>query len=163
MEIDGAARGNPGPAAIGVLIRGVGMKQIEISRQIGRSTNNQAEYEALIAALTAVRSLRPSEVLVRTDSELLYCQVTGEYRVANPELQALHRRALDLIAELGNVSFERITRQENRAADRLANRAFRKQLAADACTRMPGDKVHPGPGLPADADDEPPSTSSLRT
>jgi ribonuclease HI len=126
--IDGAARGNPGPAAIGVVfLRDDGQRLGEISRALGRRTNNQAEYEALLAALQKLTELRPAEAVIRTDSQLLFCQMTGSYRVKNAALVELHRRACALVAGLPGLRFEHIPRELNRAADKLANRALDQQ------------------------------------
>lgn len=124
--IDGAARGNPGPAAIGVrIVDGQGRVVCEISRSIGVTTNNRAEYCALLAALEAMSGLKPTRILIQTDSELLYRQMIGEYRVKNQQLKLLKQQADRLLSALKDVHFRLIPRSENRAADRLANAAFR--------------------------------------
>jgi len=139
--IDGAARGNPGPASVGVTIREPGSdKPICISRFLGKRTNNQAEYEALLAALRELerrpsrhtpRAL-PPEIVIRTDSELLYSQMTGRYRVKDPKLAALVWEAKKIIIRLGTVSFERIPRTDNKEADKLANQALDRVRAEQA-------------------------------
>jgi ribonuclease HI/probable phosphoglycerate mutase len=138
--IDGAARGNPGPASVGVVVREPGSDEpTSISRFLGRRTNNQAEYEALLAALRELErrqglptpaSLSP-EILIRTDSELLFRQMTGRYRIKDPQLIALAWEARKIISRLGKVSFERIPRNENREADRLANQALDRASAGE--------------------------------
>jgi ribonuclease HI len=131
--IDGAARGNPGPASVGVVIREPGSeKPICLSRFLGRRTNNQAEYEALLVALRELERRRcsqpskalPPEIVIRTDSELLFFQMTGRYRIKDPNLAALARAAKELVSRLGKVSLERIPRTDNREADKLANQAL---------------------------------------
>lgn len=131
--IDGAARGNPGPASVGVVIREPGSeKPICISRFLGKRTNNQAEYEALLAALRElerrqglqISASSSPEIVIRTDSELLFSQMTGRYRIKNPQLAALAWEAERIVRRLGKVSFERIPRTENREADKLANQAL---------------------------------------
>jgi ribonuclease HI len=102
-----------------------GKKQAEVSRYLGRRTNNQAEYEALLVALELLERLKPHSAVIRTDSELLYCQMTGTYRVRNRQLQRLHEQAREMLARLPGVVFEQIPRRQNAAADRLANRAFK--------------------------------------
>jgi ribonuclease HI len=122
---DGAARGNPGPAGIGVVIedeRGQVLK--EVSQFVGRKTNNQAEYMALIQGLEAVAEYQADAVLVRLDSELLVHQLKGEYKVKSPLLKPLRTKVQRLLARYKVVGIEHIERQYNRAADRLANQAI---------------------------------------
>lgn len=137
--IDGAARGNPGPASVGVVIRAPGSEsRICLSRVLGTRTNNQAEYEALLVALRELERRRrmqtplslPPEIVIRTDSELLFSQMTGRYRIKDPQLATLAWEAKKIIIRLGRVSFERIPRTENREADKLANQALDRALAA---------------------------------
>lgn len=126
VQIDGSSLGNPGPAGIGVRIVGPdGSVVREISRFIGIRTNNQAEYEGLLCALAESRGLGPGPVVIRTDSELLYYQMAGTYRVKNPELRLLHSRARDLARALSNVSIELVRREQNRETDKLAKAAAR--------------------------------------
>jgi len=122
---DGAARGNPGPAGIGVVIedeRGRILK--EVSQFVGRKTNNQAEYMALIQGLEEAAEYQADAVQVRLDSELLVNQLKGEYKVKSPLLKPLRNHAQRLLARYKVVGIEHIERQYNRAADRLANRAI---------------------------------------
>jgi ribonuclease HI len=95
----------------------------EISRFIGTRTNNQAEYEGLICALLESRQLGSGAVVIRTDSELLYYQMSGEYKVRNPHLRALHSKARELTRELHNVRLELVRREQNEDSDRLAKAA----------------------------------------
>lgn len=141
VNIDGAARNNPGPASIGVVIRTGGeRKPVCLSRFLGTRTNNQAEYEALLAALRELERRQgrstpvavPPVIVIRTDSELLCRQMTGRYRIKDPQLAALAWAAKRIIARLPGVSFERIPRAENREADRLANRALDRALKLKA-------------------------------
>ena len=111
------------------IVDGQGATVAEISEQIGWRTNNQAEYMALLAALQALATLKPAAALIRTDSEVLYHQMTGSYRVKNYGLALLKTRAEKLLAGLKDVEFQLIRREDNRAADRLANQAFRKPTA----------------------------------
>jgi len=125
LYADGAARGNPGPAGIGVVIedeRGRVLK--EVSQFIGRKTNNQAEYMALIQGLAAAAEVQADAILVRLDSELLVHQLKGEYKVKSPLLKPLRNQAQRLLARYKVVGIEHVERQYNRAADRLANRAI---------------------------------------
>jgi ribonuclease HI len=122
---DGAARGNPGPAGIGVVIEDERGRVLgEVSQFIGRKTNNQAEYMALIQGLEAAAEVQADAVLVRLDSELLVHQLKGEYKVKSPLLKPLKNQAQKLLARYKVVGIEHVERQYNRAADRLANRAI---------------------------------------
>jgi ribonuclease HI len=124
VQIDGSSLGNPGPAGIGVRIVGPdGSVVKEISRSIGIRTNNQAEYEGLLCALAESRGLGSGPVIIRTDSELLYYQMAGKYKVKNPELKVLHAKARELTAKLPSVAIELVRREQNRETDKLAKAA----------------------------------------
>ena len=129
IHVDGAARGNPGPAGAGaVLAGGDGRKRAEVSAFLGEATNNVAEYCALILALQRALRLGCVRVEVLTDSELLARQVNGEYRVRDKHLQWLHALADQLRQDFEEFHIRHIPREENRAADRLANRAVAEWL-----------------------------------
>lgn len=124
IYIDGGARGNPGPAAIGVV---AGNKSYQ--ERIGSTTNNVAEYKAAIFALKKAKQLlgkekSKSEVEIRTDSELLYKQLNGQYKIKNKELQPLFIEIWNLQQDFKKVKFIHIAREENRLADRLVNQAL---------------------------------------
>lgn len=124
INIDGGARGNPGPAAIGVVI---GSKTY--AERIGNTTNNVAEYKAAVFALKKAKQLLgkkkgESEVEVRTDSELLFKQLAGQYKIKNAELQPLFIELWNLQQDFKKVKFVHITREKNRLADGLVNRAL---------------------------------------
>ena len=122
---DGASRGNPGPASVGVVLYDeAGGEQHRSSRALGRATNNQAEYQAAIAALEAALGLGASEVELRMDSELVVRQLSGRYRVRNPRLIPLHKRILALRSRFQRVTLRHVPREENRVADQLANEAL---------------------------------------
>ena len=133
---DGGARGNPGPAAIGVVIemRGpkssVGGRVREYGEVIGEATNNVAEYSALIFALKKAKQLlgktkaEETEVEVLTDSELMYKQLEGFYKIKNDGIQPLFITIWNLKQDFKKVSFKHIPRERNREADRLVNRAL---------------------------------------
>jgi len=126
VQIDGSSLGNPGPAGIGVRIVGPdGCVVKEISRYIGTRTNNQAEYEGLLCALSESSGLGPGRVVIRTDSELLYYQMAGRYKVKNPELKVLHAKACELKLEMPNVAIELVRREQNKETDKLAKAAAR--------------------------------------
>jgi ribonuclease HI len=132
VACDGAARGNPGPAGIGVQITTPdGAVVAEIARGIGEGTNNVAEYTAAIEGLTLARELGARTVTVRSDSQLLVHQLTGRYRVKTPHLQPLHRRVRNLVASFDRVSFEHVGRELNGEADRLANEGVDAWLAGE--------------------------------
>jgi ribonuclease HI len=122
VSCDGAARGNPGPAGIGVVLTTPDGRVLDrIARGIGVATNNVAEYTACIEGLRRAAELGAREVLVRSDSRLLVEQLAGRFRVRNPRLARLHRQALELASGFDRVAFQHVPRGENRAADRLAN------------------------------------------
>lgn len=122
---DGAARGNPGPAGLGVVIEDDGGIRLRgLCRYIGTATNNVAEYLALIEGLSAVREWNPDQVDVHLDSLLVVEQMKGRYKVRHEALQPLHRRAQALVAELPRVTLTHVPREKNRGADALANRAI---------------------------------------
>lgn len=122
---DGGARGNPGPAAIGVVvIDGQGNIIERVSRYIGRSTNNQAEYAALIAGLEAAIKLRAEETYIYLDSELLVKQLQGRYAVKSPHLMPLFQRARSLLDRLPRATISHVPREANKLADALVNQAL---------------------------------------
>ena len=122
LNIDGAARGNPGPAGYGVAIEADGVP-FEAWGYIGEQTNNVAEYCALLAALNLAKKKDWRRVRVRSDSQLLVRQIEGSYKVKNEGLRPLHGRARVLISRLEEFAIEHVPRAENKAADKLANRA----------------------------------------
>jgi ribonuclease HI len=128
IYVDGASRGNPGRAAIGGVITDAKGKQIDwISQRIDDTTNNQAEYQALIAALKKAKSLKAKEVLVNSDSELMVKQILGLYRVKNEGLKPLYNEAKKLADSFEFFKIRAVPREINREADRLANEAFKLQ------------------------------------
>ena len=134
IHIDGAARGNPGPAGIGVMLEGGdGLLRRAFCRYIGEATNNVAEYEALLLALREAGKLQPAVVRIRSDSELLVRQVQGRYRVKSPRLAVLYAQARTLMDQLSSascqLSVEHVGRELNRQADALANRAIDEALS----------------------------------
>lgn len=129
LYIDGASKGNPGSAGIGVLLcDDAGEPLKEISEPIGVATNNVAEYRALIRGLEEARAMGWDTVEVYTDSELLARQLSGQYSVHAPNLIPLYRRALQLLKLFKTAWVQHIPREQNLHADRLAKAAAR-QLA----------------------------------
>jgi ribonuclease HI len=125
IHTDGGARGNPGPAGIGVLIEdGDGNTVLEHSRYLGEATNNQAEYTALIDALEHAKERGADEVDCFLDSELVVKQLNGEYKVKDPELAKLYLKVHNLRCAFRKAVFTHIRREQNKRADRLANDAM---------------------------------------
>jgi ribonuclease HI len=126
---DGGARGNPGPAGYGVVIKDEsGRKVAALSEYLGHQTNNFAEYQGLIAALEYTVAHGPKALKLISDSELLVRQIKGIYKVKNATLKDLHGRAKDLIALLEWFSIGHALREHNQEADRLANDAMDKGM-----------------------------------
>jgi ribonuclease HI len=133
LYTDGAARGNPGPAGLGVVIEDdQGMRLRGVCRYLGRATNNQAEYQAVIEGLQAVAPWKPDRLELFLDSQLVVEQLAGRYRVKNPDLKPLHRRALELLEDFPEVVISHVERAKNRGADALANRAIDEYKAPQA-------------------------------
>lgn len=122
--IDGCARGNPGPAGCGVMIVDAdGRTILQKARYLGSTTNNVAEYTALIDGLREAVDLGAREVAVRTDSELVVRQMKGEYKVKDVKLKELFAEAQRLSRSFASLDFSHVQRENNRDADRLANQA----------------------------------------
>ncbi|MEP0765089.1 MAG: ribonuclease HI family protein [Fimbriimonadia bacterium] len=122
---DGASKGNPGPASIGVLLQNAkGNALAKISERIGIATNNEAEYAALIRGLKEAKRLGLRRIRWHTDSQLLHRQWIGRYRVRSPRLQKLYAQAKLLAAQFDAVLPEHVHRTKNTKADALANAAF---------------------------------------
>lgn len=126
IYIDGASKGNPGPSGIGVVICQDGQVLKNISNYIGSSTNNLAEYTALIYALQEALILRAKSLKINTDSELLYRQIKKEYKVRNHNILGLYNQVLHLMSAFKEVSIKHISRNENKGADKLATRAIKE-------------------------------------
>ncbi len=123
--VDGGARGNPGPAGFGVLLKDEqGAIRLRAWGWLGSTTNNVAEYEGLIAALSEAVALGATHLLVRTDSELIQRQVTGIYKVRQPHLAEKLARVRELARGLQEFRIVHVPRAENGVADALANRAM---------------------------------------
>ncbi len=125
LYTDGAARGNPGPAGAGVYITdATDQVLIEKAVYLGETTNNVAEYQALLIGLELSLQLSPQRLLVQMDSELIVRQLSGRYRVTSPRLVPLYRRARELLASFRETRIVHIPREKNRKADRLSNQAI---------------------------------------
>ena len=135
---DGGARGNPGPAGYGVVIKDQsGQKVAALSEYLGHQTNNFAEYQGLIAALEYALQHGPKALKLISDSELLVRQIKGIYKVKNATLQDLHGRAKELIAQLEWFSIGHALREHNQEADSLANQAMDKGMGRAAQAPSP--------------------------
>ena len=123
--VDGAARGNPGDAGCGAAIfdeHGALVK--ELSRYLGRATNNVAEYEGLLMGLEALLRLGVKKIIVQSDSELLVRQLNGAYRVKDEKLKLLFQRAMALLRQFRSYRIVHVHREMNILADQLANRGI---------------------------------------
>jgi ribonuclease HI len=130
VHCDGAARGNPGPAGIGAVVRGPRNRVLaRVSEGIGVATNNVAEYRAVVAGLQCAAEAGATHVLLRSDSKLLIEQLAGRFRVKNPTLVRLHGEVRAILGRFEDVQFEHIPRELNRDADKLANAGVDAWLA----------------------------------
>ena len=144
VEADGGARGNPGPAGWGVVVREAttGEVLVELGESIGVATNNVAEYSGLIAGLRRAADLGAVEVEVRMDSKLVIEQMSGRWQIKNPGLRPLAAQAAALVARFESVRFTWVPREQNQAADALANAAM------DAAAAEVGQNARPTPTAP---------------
>lgn len=125
IYVDGASRGNPGDAGIGIFIKTEdGRALVKTGRYIGKTTNNVAEYHALIAALQEAKSIGAKAVKIFADSELMVKQINAEYKVRSPGLLPLYKEAHALLMTFNRYDIIHINREENTEADRLANHAI---------------------------------------
>ncbi len=128
VYVDGASRGNPGEASIGVLILDEeGNTVEEVSELIGQATNNVAEYKALLEGVRRALEHRPEEAIFLTDNELVANQINGIYRVKEPHLQHLNEQVLELLSRLPRWRVNYVEREANYRAHRLAMKAFREK------------------------------------
>ena len=125
VHVDGGARGNPGPAAAGAVLSDTeGHVVDDVGVALGRTTNNVAEYRALLLGLDRARALGATEVEIVNDSELVARQVAGQYKVKQEHLKPLHAQALDALAEFERWSIRSVPRERNARADALVNEAL---------------------------------------
>ncbi|MBW3608672.1 MAG: reverse transcriptase-like protein [Actinobacteria bacterium] len=125
VHVDGGARGNPGPAAVGAVISAPGGEVLdEAAEAIGITTNNVAEYRGLLLGLQRARALGATEVEVVNDSELVAKQVTGTYKVKHRDMKPLHAAALQALAGFERWSIRSVPRAQNAGADALVNQAL---------------------------------------
>ena len=121
VHIDGASRGNPGPASFAFIIALPGQAPVEEHGKLGDTTNNIAEYTALLRALEKAASLSLERLHIYSDSELLVKQMNGEYRVKNPDIKELYDRAQELVDKFRSVALTHVRREHNKRADELCN------------------------------------------
>lgn len=146
-NIDGASRGNPGPAAYAVVMRDPdGRVILEMGKRLGRDTNNVAEYYGLLAALDYAINRGVKALRIRSDSELLVRQIQGRYKVKSPDLKPLHERAVKLTRQFTYFTIEHLPRELNSEADALANAALDSGPPA---APSPTPAATAGPSLPA--------------
>ena len=132
VHVDGGARGNPGPAAIGIVVSGPdGAVLDEVAERIGVATNNVAEYRALLRGLERAAALGAREVAIVNDSELVAKQLTGAYRVKHPAMKPLYEEAMAALRGFDGWSIRSVPRAENARADALVNQALDAGLAPD--------------------------------
>jgi ribonuclease HI len=126
IHTDGAARGNPGPAGAGAVLRDAadGSLVAEVATFLGIRTNNYAEWTAVELALTEALAVGATHVDLRTDSELVARQITGRYRVKHPDLKPIHARVMSLLGRFAGYTVGHVPRELNRDADRLSNVAI---------------------------------------
>ena len=126
IYVDGGARGNPGPAGVGVVIQDAadGQALQEVGYYLGHATNNVAEYTGLIRALELADQLGARGLTIRSDSQLMVRQLLGEYRVKAEGLKPLFQRARELLDGFDSWSIDHVPREKNQVADRLANQAM---------------------------------------
>lgn len=124
VNVDGGARGNPGPAAIGVIVRGDDEVLEEVGETIGKATNNVAEYRALLKGIELAAAHDATELELIGDSELVVRQVEGRYKVKNAGMKELHEEVKRALRGFDSWSIRHVRRAENADADRLVNEAL---------------------------------------
>ncbi len=129
IYIDGACVGNPGPAAIGIVVKEGGKVVKKLSQAIGIATNNIAEYTALIYALKEALNRKRSIIRLHTDSELIYNQLKGTYKTKNEKIKSLFAEVQQLAQQFERIEMKQIPREQNRDADGLAKKAINKEQA----------------------------------
>ena len=160
-NIDGGSRGNPGPAAYGVVIRdGSGELVAKLKKYIGRMSNNVAEYYGLIAALDYAQSRKIRALRIESDSELLVKQMRGQYKVKSADLQPLFERAKKMTQGFESFRIDHVYREQNREADALANEAL--DAAEGVVTGAPGAKKSEAPAAKPEAPGAKPEPRRIR-
>jgi len=136
-HIDGASRGNPGPAAAGFILKDPAGNQIQAKAFfLGQATNNVAEYTGIVKALEAIKQLGAKQLIVYSDSQLLVKQLNGEYKLKSEQIRPFFRQATDLLSELENWKVQHIPREKNKEADKLVNQALNLEGDIDLKTEQ---------------------------
>lgn len=151
VYIDGGSKGNPGPAACAAVIKTAddGQTVLDRGEYLGEATNNVAEYEGLLLGLRLAADLKAGEIEVRSDSELLVRQLTGEYRVKNDRLKELHAEVRRRLDDFDGVQIRHVPREQNTEADRLVNETVRRHREGRTpAAPAKGHKPPPGTGGP---------------
>jgi ribonuclease HI len=144
VSTDGAARGNPGPAGVGVVVTDESQRTVaSLALGIGPATNNVAEYRASLEGLRLAEEHGARRVLLRSDSRLLIEQLAGRFRVKNPTLIRLHGEVRRRMKAFDQVELQHVPREENVEADRLANLGVDEWLAAEGSDDRPPDPAPP--------------------
>lgn len=150
VHIDGASRGNPGPAAWAYSIRSADGQTTEAGGSLGTATNNVAEYTALLQALDQLYQMGARQAIIHSDSELLVKQINGQYQVKNVELKQLYDQAKQKCQRLESVQVRHVRREQNRRADQLCNQTLdglaSKSARADTVANPPGTSESNLPG-----------------
>ena len=129
MYVDGASKGNPGPAGIGIVIYNNDDQFVgKVSSYIGKKTNNQAEYVALIRAMLIAIYFKTKFLKIRSDSELVVRQLLGEYQINNSQIKKLYDKVMELKKQIPNFKIEHVMRNFNERADYLAKKAADKKI-----------------------------------
>ena len=129
LSTDGGARGNPGPAGLGfVLKNSSGEIVLERGQYLGETTNNVAEYSALIEGLKAAVALGAEQIVIQMDSELIVKQMSGEYKIKQPHLQELAAEVREQLSQFASYEFKHVLREHNKEADRMVNLAIDEAL-----------------------------------
>jgi secondary thiamine-phosphate synthase enzyme len=142
IAIDGASLGNPGPAGIGIVIFDESDNVVkEVSEPIGLATNNAAEYNALIRALSEALAMEFSNIEIQTDSELMARQISGEYKIKSQSIRPLHETALSLLKKFESAKVVHVSRDKNKLADTLASNAALKSKEEISFTDQPAKEI----------------------
>ena len=151
LQFDGGSRGNPGPAAAGVVILADNIPIVTIGKYIGSATNNVAEYTGLIVAMEEAQKLGATRVIIRGDSELVIKQMLGVYRVKHPAMKLLYEKAQKLFKSFDSAKIEHNYREKNELADKMANLAMDRKADVIDESGTPASVNTAMPARPANA------------
>ena len=128
---DGACSGNPGPASVGIVFKENGITVKTLGRSIGQATNNIAEYAAVVQALEEAKKLQAAKIILHTDSELLFNQLRGTFKIKSENLKSYAEEWQKRVKDFERVEVRRIPREQNQEADRLAKQALKENSSPD--------------------------------